>query len=266
MVPVPQSISVDGAVPEPPQGQDWPSRSHAERQRVVERRLSSLMAVLGGEHGADRPATAAQAGGIGRAGAGLSGRAGGTQVPNNANGRAVLGRLLDCICPDGSPVLHGLVLPGRSQPVEHLVVARRGLVVVCPVLVPPTSTAGEPGSGPAFRCSQPGARPGHLRSDAVRATLRRANALRRWLAQMEATGGRQLPADGLAVLAAVCSGPVPSGPVPVPVVIDDLWVGSLERLPAWLASGPGGSPGGYEREAIARALAAELGVGGQARS
>ena len=261
----PRGPESPGCAAQPSPGQGWLRRNRAERQRLVETRLASLMAVLGGEQGPDRPAVAAQAqaGTRRRADTGLPGRAGGVHPPDQGTGRAVLGRLLDCICPDGSPVLHGLVLPGRSQPLEHLVVAPRGLVVVCPVLLSPVGPMREQEAHGPLQRTQCGPRPASPRSDAVRATLRRANALRHWLEETATTGASQLAGGGPAVLAAVCTQPVPAGPVPV--VIDDLWLGSLERLPAWLATGAGGKPGGRDREAIARALAAQLGLAGQRR-
>ncbi|MGH9107048.1 MAG: hypothetical protein ACRDZX_14690 [Acidimicrobiales bacterium] len=118
------------------------------------------------------------------------------------------------LCPPRAVVLHGPWLApgpgGQALPIEHVVVAPRGVVV-----------AQEASTGPA--------------KAAVRGALRRANVLRAWL------GENGWP--GAPVLAAVFSGPAPYSwpapalPAPGPVVIDGLWVGAAEHLPAWLASG-----------------------------
>lgn len=175
---------------------------------------------------------------------------------------------LDDICDRGTLVLHGRVVPGRAVPVEHLVVAPRGLVVVGPAwagvnvnrrpdpFAPrPTRSAGRPTAAP------PGV---------VRETLRAAYSLRTWL---DATCW-----SGTPVLAAVCTGPaeaprpgvprppVPGGPAPArlpavtrsrpPLVLDALWMGLVGQLADWLESGD--ALDGVSREALGYFLADEL--------
>lgn len=161
-------------------------------------------------------------------------------VPGDA-----LGRVIDCVVPTGLLVVHGRCLPDRSAVFEHIVVARRGLVVVAPTWAPGES-AGE--RRPPAPCSQ--ARPGRTarRSDVVRSVLRKAAALRAWL---DGSAWEEVP-----VLAAICLPPMAGGSVPPPVFLDDLWVGAVERLPSWLASG--GALTAAERAALSYYLISEL--------
>jgi hypothetical protein len=89
---------------------------------------------------------------------------------------------------------------------------------------------------------------GSSRSGLVRATLRRAYGLRAWLCGT--------PWTGTPVLAAVCSAPTLVGTVEPPVELDGLWLGGIELLPAWLASG--GALDDAAAAEMAAFLAAEL--------
>jgi len=189
------------------------------REGVVKARLSILLAALG-----ELPAPA--------------------DAPRQGQG---LSRLLDAMCPSGSVVLHGKSVPGFALPLEHIVVAPRGLVVVSPYWVERdrlASPAGQPAQVVRLRANARS----RSRSFAVRETLRRASALRGWLA---ATAW-----EGTTVWAAVCSAPALGPPTAPPVTIGDLWVGHIERLPSWLGSGPALVQA--ERERLARFLGLEL--------
>ena len=77
---------------------------------------------------------------------------------------------------------------------------------------------------------------------------REGGQLRRWL---DGSAWHAVP-----VLGAVCSAPAEGYVPPPPVLLDGLWVGSLERLPSWLASG--NALTAAERAAIGYYLVSEL--------
>ena len=142
-----------------------------------------------------------------------------------------LARIVDDICPAGAMVVRSKSLPGCALALERLVVGPRGVVVVSTEWVPPRSkmNVGAPG---ALRsaCTAATSAQDRRRSRVVREALRRARALHAWL---DGTAWAGVP-----VWAAVCLPPLGAPVPPPPVVIDGLWVGPIERLPAWLASGP----------------------------
>lgn len=226
------------------------------RAGVVRARLSNLMAVLG------EPALPPLSGGGLAArpfpeGLGAPAREG-RLLPRAVPGDA-LGRVVDCVVPTGLIVLHARRVPGNGPALEHIVVAPRGLVVVAP------SWAGagdgrQPDGKAGAHCAQGRSAPGRsghrraragrtdTRSEAVRGAVRRAGALRRWLA---GSAWHDVP-----VLGAVCSAPVEGYVSFPPVLVDGLWVGSLERLPSWLAAGTALTAA--ERAAIGYYLVSEL--------
>jgi len=175
------------------------------------------------------------------------------------NWTTALGRLLDDMCPPEAVVLHGRRLPDRALSFDHLVVAPIGLVVVgpCPghvgreapsqlsVALPPKQTPARLGTASANGGGRRARRPG-----LVRETLRRRYALRFWLA---GTGWAEVP-----VRAAVCAAAVLGPTAGPPLILDGLWLGPADRLPAWLASGS--ALGSETRAALARFLDAELPV------
>jgi hypothetical protein len=223
----------EGGSPAAPQGQTgWESRRHlstgvgpAGREGVVKARLSILLAALG-ELPAQFPTEQA------RPGQGLA-------------------HLIDDMCSATTPVIHAKLLPLCSLDLEHLVVAPRGLVVVSPEWAP-APPKGPRTDVPPGRVRSASARSGgpeeRRRSRLVREALRRANALRAWL---ETT-----PWAGTPVWAAVCSAPVLGPPPSPPVVLDGLWLGDLQRLPAWL--GTGADLDAPDRAALGYYLSAEL--------
>jgi hypothetical protein len=177
------------------------------REGVVKARLSILMAALGehpGQHGPVAP----------RAGQGLT-------------------RLIDAMCPAGTVVVHAKSLSGCSLALEHLVVAPRGVVVVSPDWAPVVPGTARPTTSKPVVAVRPSDQQlraeANRRSRLVRETLRRAKALRTWLA---GTDWAATP-----VWAALCTAPVLGPPMAPPVVLDGLWVGDVERLPSWLACG-----------------------------
>ncbi len=226
-----------------------------ERRARAERRLSSLLAVLS-DGGLERPSPALEepesAGRTPRARtAAVSGRTCRSVRRNVAVGGrygAAMARLLDRVCPEEATVLHDLVVPGTSLPVEHLVVAPRGLVVVGPWLVPPGAGDRVEATVAALQCHAEVTTGVPGRSEAVRAALRRATGLRAWL--------RDSHPGTVEVMAAVCSAPAPAAPLPPAVVVDGLWCGPVERLPAWL--GAGGSLGSAERVRLGALMVREL--------
>lgn len=213
----------------------WRDMAPHTREGVVKERLSTLLFALGELPGQFGPA------------------------PNMPLPGQGLARLIDDICPASTVVIHSKSLPGCRLALEHLVVAPRGLVVVSPEWAPVTEPSPRPAgpSGHGRRSSTPAASASvgdshtRRRSRVVRETLRRANALRAWLAGTDWAGAT--------LWAAVCSPPMMGPPVPPPVVIDGLWLGGIERLPSWLGSGP--SLDGPARAALGYFLAAELPAG-----
>jgi hypothetical protein len=152
---------------------------------------------------------------------------------------AGVGRLLDRFCPPTASALHGLRGQGWPSPVEHLVVAPRGAVVVVACL----------SEGPP-------------RGPAVREALSGRRKLQAWL-------GRT-PWSATPVLAAVCVLPLWAAQSPGAVaageglsarVVGDVWVGHAGRLPAWLGSG--GSLGPAERQDLRRFLLEHLVLGAE---
>jgi hypothetical protein len=129
-------------------------------------------------------------------------------------------------------------LPNRPLTLEHLVVAPRGLVVVAPSFGQ-VLRGGHTYHGAGWRLREA---PGHLstpwgsgtattpdrRPALVRETLRRCCALRSWL--------KASPWDGVPVLAAVCSCPVARPPAPPWLMLDGLWLGAADQLPAWFVA------------------------------
>ncbi len=213
----------------------------AGREEIVKSRLSSLFAALGVPP-PDRPS-------------GL------------ADWRPALRRFLDGSCPPGTVVMHGRRLPDRPLALEHLVIAPRGLVVVGPSFGhvlrdghtnrgaggkarPVASRLGPPLAG-ATAAAPATAGAGDRRPALVRETLRRCYALRTWL------GGSRW--DAVPVLAAVCSCPVVRAPAPPWMMLDGLWLGTADQLPAWLVSEDILGPGA--RTELGRFLAEALPIG-----
>jgi len=220
-----------GGVPAlPGEEEAWESRwrfgdpSPTGRERVVQARLSILLAALG-----ELPGSRADA----RPGEGLA-------------------RLLDKLC-SCAVVIHDKELPQGGVALEHVVVAPRGLVVVSPAWAPVPLRGPKPGRGDgrARAYPLPSAGEGRRRSRIVRETLRRGKALSAWLDQTAWAG--------TPVWAAVCSAPVLGLPVEPAVMLDGLWLGDIERLASWLASGL--DLDGPRRSALGRFLAAELPAG-----
>jgi hypothetical protein len=90
----------------------------------------------------------------------------------------------------------------------------------------------------------------------VREILRRGNALNSWL---DETSWGHIP-----VFAAACSAPLMGTMQKPPLMLegmtlDGLWLGAVNQLPEWLASG--GALGPEDRAALGNFLAAELPVG-----
>jgi hypothetical protein len=137
-----------------------------------------------------------------------------------------LAGLLDDICPAGTVAVLGRQLPDRRLALEDLLVSSRGVVLVGPGPSHAVSGSVERGGNGRGRALLPRAAP---RSSGVRETLRRAHALRAWL-------GATLW-QGTVVWAAVCSCSGLDRVRDQPVVLDGLWLGPGNLLPAWLASG-----------------------------
>ncbi len=231
------SLAGDGrsAAPEP----------HAEaipgREGVVRARLSHLLASLG-----DIP----------------------SQYPVASFDRGPgFGRLLDEICPAGSVVMHGRRVPNKALALDHLAIVPRGLVVVGSDLGQslrggpsqrggPGQTRGQ-GREVLEALARPAlAAPGDRRTGLVRDILRRGNALHSWLAET--------PWGHVAVFAAACSAPLMGTMQKPPLMLegmtlDGLWLGAVNQLPEWLASGEDLEP--EARTALGNFLAAELPVG-----
>ena len=145
--------------------------------------------------------------------------------------------------------MHGRSLPNRPLVLEHLIIAPRGLVVVGPSFGQ-VLRGGRPNRGAGWKARQPAGRlgppstgatatapgaragtgggEGDRRPALVRETLRRCYALRTWL------GGS--PWGTVPVLAAVCSCPVGRAPAHPWMMLDGLWLGTADQLPAWLVS------------------------------
>lgn len=171
------------------------------REAVVKARLASLLASLG-----EIPGYQAQPSRAAGTGAGL--------VPSN---------LLDQLCGDLACVIHDKLLPPGTAsryfgPIEHLVIAPRGVVVVGPLWAAEQGLAGPTAASMT----------GRGEGSAVRQALRRAGAVRDWL---KTTTWPEAP-----VFAAACSGSALALLASPPVVIGDLWVGPASRLPAWLSA------------------------------
>jgi hypothetical protein len=207
------------------------------REGVVRERLSHLLASLG-----DIP----------------------SQHPAAAFDRGPgFGRLLDEICPAGSVVMHGRRVPDKALPLDHVAIVPRGLVVVGSDLSRALrggiaqrgrDLQGRDGADGPGRPASFG--PGERRSGVVREILRRGNALHSWL---EGTPWGHVP-----VFAAACSAPVMATMQKPPLMLegmtlDGLWLGAVNQLPEWLASG--GALGSEARAAVGNFLAAELPVG-----
>lgn len=163
--------------------------------------------------------------------------------------------------------MHGLQAPGWQAPIQHLVVAPRGAVVVGSCWDAGTAGPLPAGVLPVGRRES--------RSPAVRRALKGASSLRALLSGTKWAGSPVLAAvcvlsvggahdcamegGGLSSPGAPPAAPVLAAPVsaaPTPVVIGDLWMGHAGRLPAWLASGDG--LGAEEQEALSRFLAGHL--------
>jgi hypothetical protein len=169
-----------------------------DREGLVKARLTDLMATLGE----------------------LPGRRG---LPRACHG--ALGGFLDDVCPAGTVVMHDRRVPGRDVRLQHLVIAPRGVVVVGPRWAP----AGGGGHPAGRRADAPASTRGAAVPGVVRSTLRCAYALQSWL---EGTDWAGAP-----VLAGVCTSPAEAAVARPPLVLDALWVGPLQCLPPWLASG-----------------------------
>jgi hypothetical protein len=213
------------------------------REEVVRERLSHLLASLG-----DIP----------------------SQHPAAAFDRGPgFGRLLDEICPAGSIVMHGRRVPDKALPLDHVAIVPRGLVVVGSdlgrALRGGSSQRGRALQGRESREGWEGADgpgrqasfgPGERRSGVVREILRRGNALHSWL--------EETPWGHVPVFAAACSAPLMARMQKPPLMLegmtlDGLWLGAVNQLPEWLASG--GALGSEARAAVGNFLAAELPVG-----
>jgi hypothetical protein len=173
------------------------------------------------------------------------------------------GRLLDEICPTGSVVMHGRRVPNKALPLDHVAIVPRGLVVVGSDL----GQALRGGSGQRVRAARARedlggrARPavselGERRTGLVREILRRGNALRSWL---DETSWGHVP-----VYAAACSAPLMGAMQKPPLMLegmtlDGLWLGAVNQLPEWLASGA--ALDDEVRASLGNFLAGELPVG-----
>ena len=173
------------------------------------------------------------------------------------------GRLLDEICPAGSVVMHGRRVPNKALSLDHVSIAPRGLVVVGSDLGHALGGgSSQRGRGLQGRDGLDGpARPAisgfvERRIGLVREILRRGNALNSWL---DETSWGHIP-----VFAAACSAPLMGTMQKPPLMLegmtlDGLWLGAVNQLPEWLASG--GALGPEDRAALGNFLAAELPVG-----
>jgi hypothetical protein len=113
-------------------------------------------------------------------------------------------------------VLRGRHIPNRGLSLGNIVVARRGLVAT--------------GEWPDDLCAgTPTCRSAVPSSSRVREALRRAYALSAWL---EGT-----PWEGSPVYAAVCTSRRAGTAGTHPLLLDTLWLGETNHLPAWLAGG-----------------------------
>jgi hypothetical protein len=147
------------------------------------------------------------------------------------------GRLLDEICPAGSVVMHGRRVPDKALALDHVAIVPRGLVLV-------GSDLGQLLRG------------GDRRSGLVRKILHRGNALHAWL--------QETPFGHVPVFAAACSAPVMATMQKPPLMLegmtlDGLWLGAVNQLPEWLASGEALDP--EAGAALGNFLAGELPVG-----
>jgi hypothetical protein len=147
------------------------------------------------------------------------------------------GRLLDEMCPAGSVVMHGRRVPNKALALDHVAIAPRGLVLV-------GSDLGQSLRG------------GDRRSGLVREILHRGNALHAWL--------QGTPFGHVPVFAAACSAPLMATMQKPPLLLegmtlDGLWLGAVNQLPEWLASGGALDP--EASAALGNFLAAELPVG-----
>jgi hypothetical protein len=131
-----------------------------------------------------------------------------------ADGMWALTRLLDELVPAGVVVLHDRRLPDRPVLFRHLVVARRGVVVVDGVH-----------QRHLVRRSPSGSR----RAGPVRDAVRRAVALRRLL-----VGSAW---EGVPVNAAVCLIDSDARYTSRPLSFGDVWVGRSQYVLPWIASG-----------------------------
>lgn len=173
------------------------------------------------------------------------------------------GRLLDEICPAGSVVMHGRRVPNMALSLDHVTIVPRGLVVVCSDLGQPLRAGpGQRGRTWQGREGLDGpSRPaisgfGDRRTGLVREILRRGNALSSWL---DGTPWGHVPVFG-----AACSAPLMGTMQKPPLVLegmtlDGLWLGAVNQLPEWLATG--GALDREARAALGNFLAAELPVG-----
>jgi hypothetical protein len=206
------------------------------REGVVRARLSHLLASLG-----DIPA----------------------QHPALAFDRGPgFGRLLDEICPAGSVVMHGRRVPNKALPLDHVAIVPRGLVVVGSDLGQALRGGsiqrgkGWQGRDGFDRPARPVSGLGERRTGLVREILRRGNALRSWL---DETSWGHVP-----VYAAACSAPLMGAMQKPPLMLegmtlDGLWLGAVNQLPEWLASG--GALDDEVRASLGNFLAGELPVG-----
>lgn len=171
------------------------------------------------------------------------------------------GRLLDEICPAGSVVMHSRRVPNRALALDHLVIVPRGLVVVG-TDIGQALRSGFSQRGATWHASENlGRRDGTgdswaRRPGVVREALRRGYALHGWLA---GTPWAEVP-----VFVAACSAPVMGVTQKPPLMLegfalDGLWLGAVNQLPEWLASG--GSLDSAARAALVHFLAEELPVG-----
>jgi hypothetical protein len=209
------------------------------REGVVRARLSQLLASLG-DLPASHPALAFDRG------------------PG-------FGRLLDEICPVGSVVMHSRRVPNKALSLDHLAIVPRGLVVVGSDLAAASrSGLGHGGApwqvreniGAWARQGAPWTGPTPRRAGIVRELLRGGYALNSWLGQ---TAWAEVP-----VFVAACSAPVLGPTQKAPLVLegmtlDGLWLGAVNQLPDWMASG--GSLDTVAGAELGQFLATELPVG-----
>lgn len=165
------------------------------------------------------------------------------ELPLEVDGPRPWGRswrsALEGACPPGYAVLHGARVGPRGVCIEDLLVGPAGMVVVGHT----DDTAGADGRGQAQRgtAGSPGT---------VRETLRRAFALRAW--------AKDGPWGGVPVLAAVCSPQRPEDLSRPALMLDGLWVGPIDKLGPWLASGC--AVGAGDCSSLASFLAHHLGA------